>query len=309
MRIITGLLGLALLFWLSGCATSQPEPKLQLHATKVELHPPAFESVWKSGKTAIEGGHTIIRSENQSVYIVTPEKNGKKDGIVRRYDKRNQKIRFETAYKNGVRDGWAREYGMEGGRPYKAVLYRNGKKREVREYNQKGEMIRSIPWLDGEKHGVEQKYSYVSGDLVYRLTYDHGTEKKLVTYCKGKPEVQMVLDGCRQGMERAWYCGTKRIKRETPYRACKKNGVEKSYDEQGNLRYSVTWRNGVKEGPAKAYYPDGRVKYALVYHNDKPDELGWYYDSRGKKERIDYDTLMTFAERFPKGFDKWWQAL
>ncbi len=309
MKIAMTVWGLTLLFWLGGCVSSQPEPKLQLHAKKMEVYPPAFEAVWKGGKNETNGDRMILRSENQSVYIITPEKNGKKDGIVRRYDKRNKKIRFETTYKNGVRDGWAREYSVEGGWPYKAVRYRHGEKREVREYNQKGEMIRSIPWLDGKKHGVEQKYSYVSGDLIYRLTYDHGTEKKLVTYCKGKPEVQMVLNGCRQGMERVWYCGTERLKREMPYRDCKKNGVEKNYDKQGNLLYTVTWRNGVKEGPAKAYYPDGKVKYTLLYHNDKPDELGWYYDPAGKKERIDYDTLMAFAERFPKGFDKWWRAL
>ena len=300
-------LSVLMLFVFNACSTQ--EPSLQLQASKVNVSPPAFATVWRNGKTETEANRKIVRSEGRYTYDIIPEKNGKKEGVARRYDKRSKEIRFEVSYKNGLRDGWMRKYSPEGGWLYEEVLYKKGKKRLVREYNQKGEIVHITPWYDGEKHGVEQKYSYISGVLEYRLRYDHGTAKKLLTYCKGKPEVQMVLDGCRHGTERSWYCGTKILKRETPYRNCKKNGVEKSYDKQGNLLYTVTWRNGVKEGPAKVYYPDGRVKYALVYHNDKPDELGWYYGPTGKKERIDYDTLIAFSGCFGKGLDHWWQAL
>jgi len=297
---------IVLVLLIQACTT---EPKLQFQAIKTEVHPPLFESVWKNGKTEAEADRRVVRSEGKYTYDIIPEKNGKKEGVVRRYDKTSKEIRFEVSYKNGLRDGLARKYSPEGGWLYEETLYNKGSKHEVREYNKKCEMVHSTPYLNEEKHGVEQKFSYVSGDLKYRLMHDHGTAKKLVTYCKGKPEIEMQMDGCRQGMERAWYCGTTMLKRETHYRDCKKEGSEKSYDKQGNLRYSVMYRNGVKEGSAKVYYPNGRVKYALVYHNDKPDEVAWYYSTSNKKERIDYNTLQRFSERFPKGFDHWWQAL
>jgi antitoxin component YwqK of YwqJK toxin-antitoxin module len=291
---------------LQACTT---EPKLQSQAIKTEVHPPLFERVWKNGKSELEGDRKIIRSEGRYTYDIIPEKNGKKDGTMRRYDKKSKKILFETVYKNGIHNGWARKYSPEGGWLYEETLYVNGSKDEVREYNKKGEMVHSTPYLNEKKHGVEQKFSYISGDLKYRLTHDHGTVKKLVTYCKGKPKVEMQLDGCRHGVERVWYCGTTILEREIPYLNCKKNGLEKKYDKQGNLLYVITYRNNLKEGSAKVYYPDGRIKYLLVYHNDKPDEMAWYYSATNKKERIDYNTLQRFSERFPKGFEYWWQAL
>ena len=40
--------------------------------------------------------------------------------------------------------------------------------------------------LNGEKHGVEQVFSYTSGSLQKRTTYVNGTKKKIVMYCKGR---------------------------------------------------------------------------------------------------------------------------
>jgi len=305
--LFTVCLSVLILFVLNAC-TSQPSI-LQLHAEKANISPLAFKTVWKNGKTEAEADRRVVRSEGKYTYDIIPKKNGKKEGVSRRYDKTSKEIRFEVSYKNGLRDGLARKYSPEGGWLYEETLYKNGEKLEVREYNQKSEMVHSTPWLNDQKHGVEQKFSYVSGDLTYRLTYDHGTVKKLVSYCKGKTEVQMQLDGCRHGVEKAWYCGTAILERETPYLYCKKNGLEKKYDKQGNLLYTVTYRNNLKEGSAKEYYPDGRIKYLLVYHDDKPDEVAWYYSTTNKKERIDYNTLQRFSERLPKGFDHWWQAL
>jgi len=298
-----------LLVWIGGCATQYAQHPLLLKAPTIESNPPSFTESWGNGKTQKEGDHSIVRKENSCVYIISPETNGKKDGVARRYDKASKQIRFETAYKNGIKEGWSKRYSPEGGWLYEAVLYHNGEKRELREYNQKGEVIHIVPYLDGKKHGVEQKFSYINGDLEYRIHYDRGTKKKLIRYCKGKPDLQMQMDGCRQGMEREWWCGTATLKRETPYRNCKRNGIEKHYDASGHLLYRVTYRNGLKEGPAKAYYPNGKVKYSLVYHKDEPEEIAYHYDVSGKKERIDYDTLVLFAKRFPKGYSEWWKAI
>ena len=298
-----------LLFLLGGCSSSQLEPKLPMQAEKIENHPLPFDEAWKNGETNNTNGYRVVRVVSKYGYSIVPEKSGKKDGIVRRYDRESKQIRFEISYKMGIRDGWAKKYSPEGGWLYEAVLYRNGEKRELREYNQKGEIVHIVPYFDGKKHGIEQKFSYVNGELNYRIYYDHGTKKRLLRYCKGKPDLRMEMDGCRQGAEREWYCGTSVLKRETPYRNCKRNGTEKRYDASGRLLYRVNYRDDLKEGPAIEYYSNGKIKYRLVYHQDKPEEIAFFYSVSGKKERIDYDTLIRFTERFPRGYHNWWQAI
>jgi len=293
---------ISLVLLMQACTT---EPKLQLQAIKTEVRPSFFETVWGNGKTEREGNREIIRSESSYSYDIIPKKNGKKEGIALRYDKRSKNILFETSYKNGVRNGWERKYSPEGAWLYKAILYKNGKKQELRKYNNKGEMVYVLPYLNGEKHGVEQVFSYTSGSLQKRTTYVNGTKKKIVMYCKGKKSFQVEMNGCRKGIERSWYCGTTILKSETPYRHCKRQGVEKSYDAQGKLNYMIPYRYGQKEGEVKGYYPNGKIKYKVTYHADKVDEVGYVYDSKGKRERIDYDTLMKFKDRLPTHISDW----
>ncbi len=294
---------IGILLLMQACTT---EPKLQLKAGKIDTNAPLFEEKWKECNNKTQNGHTIECSENEYVYRIVSKKSGKKDGFERVYDKKTKKIRFESFYKNGLRDGFLKKYSPEGWGLYKAVLYNNGEKREVREYNQKGEMVHSTPYLDGEKHGVEQKFSYTRGYLEFRIKYEHGTIREVREYCaKGRVANLVPMNGCRIGVDKSWYCDSGTLKRETPYKSCKINGVEKSYDEKGNLLYSVSYKNGKKNGVTKEYYPNGGIKYKLYYRDDKPNETGYFYDKNGKKERIDYDTLMSFTKRLPKELPEW----
>ena len=136
---------ISLVLLMQACTT---EPKLQLQAIKTEVHPSLFETVWGNGKTEREGNREIIRSESSYSYDIIPKKNGKKEGIALRYDKRSKNILFETSYKNGVRNGWERKYSPEGAWLYKATLYKNGKKQELRKYNNKGEMVYVFPYSE-----------------------------------------------------------------------------------------------------------------------------------------------------------------
>lgn len=282
-----------------------PEPKLQFNASKIDVRAsPLFIEQWKDGMSKTQGVHNIKRSESEYAYRIVSEKNGQKDGFERSYDKETKKIRYEAFYKKGIRDGLFKRYNKEG-QLYKAVLYENGKKREVREYNNKKMMIHSTPYFNDKKHGVEQIYSYITGALEKRITYDNGTKKKIEEYCKKKISHRVQMDGCRHGMEKVWHCGTGILERETPYNTCKRHGIEKVYDKQGNLIYTIPYFNGLREGTVKGYYPNGNLKYQVTYHADKVDELGYYYDMQGKKERIDYDTIIKFEDRLPVSVEYW----
>ncbi len=296
------LASIGVMLFLQACA---PEPKLQFNASKIDvISPPLFSEQWEDYMSEIQDGHTIKRFESEHAYRIVSEKNGQKDGFERIYDKETKKIRYEVFYKNGVRDDLLKRYSKDG-QLYKAVLYENGEKIEVREYNNKKMMIHSTPYYNDKKHGVEQIFSYITGALEKRITYDMGKKKKVEHYCKKKISLRVKMDGCRHGIERTWYCGTGILSREIPYHTCKRHGIEKVYDKQGNLTYAITYRNGVKEGVVKGYYPNGKLKYEVIYHLDKVDEVGYYYDMQGKKERIDYDTIIKFADRFPLSIEYW----
>ena len=290
------LIPIGLVLFIQACT---PQPKLQFQSTlKRDWKAPSTKN-WENGAARTMDGHVVTRSESDLYYtIISYNRSGQKDGLWAKYHK-NTHCGYEKRYQNGVLHGVSRECDVD-------TPYLNGKKEGTeRRFRKNSYMLRSTPYRKGEKHGVEQIFSYTTGVLEKRITYDRGTQKKMEHYCKKKISLRTEMDGCRHGMEKAWYCGTGILERETPYNTCKRHGIEKVYDKQGNLIYTIPYFNGLREGTVKGYYPNGNLKYQVTYHADKVDELGYYYDMQGKKERIDYDTIIKFADRLPVSVEYW----
>ena len=55
--------------------------------------------------------------------------------------------------------------------------------------------------------------------------------------------------------------------RETPYKNDKKEGIEKSYDENGNLRIERSYLNDLFHGDMKYYIEDGKLLALLKAEN------------------------------------------
>ena len=290
------MIGLALLF--QACTH---EPELQLHSTQTRgWEVPSLDN-WKNGVTKTADGHVITKSmNNDGIYTITSyNRTGQKDGLFAKYSKKSSVQSWESRYKNGIKNGISRIYGID-------TPYVNGLKEGIeKEFKPHSFMVRSTPYHQGKKDGVEQRFNYISGNLEKRITYSMGTKKMIEEYCKGKVSYRAQMDGCRHGLQQEWHCGTDRLKTTTPYRYCKRNGIKRVYDEQGNLIYKIPYRNDLKEGIVKGYYPNGKRKYEVTYHADKVDELGYYYLPNGKKERIDYDTIMHFDEKLPTDLKEW----
>ena len=286
------------LFLMQACVS---EPKLEFQSTQTrKIKVPSLEN-WKNGVMTTKDGHVITKGIDKYgyCYIKTYNKLGQKDGLFGRYKKENINTVMEKRYKNNILNGISRIYGID-------TPYINGlKEGREKEFKTNSYMVRSTPYHLGKKHGVEQVFFYTTGGLKKRITYDRGTKKKIEHYCKKKISLRTRMDGCRHGMEKAWHCGTGILKRETPYHYCKRHGVEKVYDKQGNLIYAIPYQNGIKEGEVKGYYPNGKIKYKVTYHADKVDEVGYVYNTKGKRERIDYDTIMKFTDRLPISVEYW----
>ena len=68
---------------------------------------------------------------------------------------------------------------------------------------------------------------------------------------------------------------------ETPYKNGKIEGVEKEYDENGNLWRETPYKNGKFDGVAKVYYENGKLMGEIPFKNDEIEGIGKMYDTNG----------------------------
>ena len=271
-----------------------------MHSTlKRDFTPPLKH--WKNGVTVTKDGHTVTRTEDERTYRITSYKNGKKDGVWAMYPKEPYKQLMETHYVNGVKEGISRLYSVD-------TPYANGKKEGIeREFNEKF-MIRSTPYHNNKKEGYEVKYSYVSGALSEVNVYRKGKKETSTAYTNGKVTNITEFDGeMYHGLDQAWSQKGHILLSVMPYRFGIVHGLQKVYYPDGKIRYEVPYENGKKNGVLMAYYPNGSLHYKITYKNDLPDEVGYVYNKTGRKERIDYDTLMSLADKLPKPVERWRQ--
>ncbi len=74
------------------------------------------------------------------------------------------------------------------------------------------------------------------------------------------------------------YDETGMIRRITPYKNGRKNGVEQKYDSSGNLTADVNYKNGVKDGTASGYFPTREIAFRKRYQDGKVvDKLTCYF--------------------------------
>lgn len=84
---------------------------------------------------------------------------------------------------------------------------------------------------------------------------------------------------------------------------CKKNGVEKSYYDNGQLEYEKNWKDGKKDGHWKSYYENGQLVVEEGYINDKLDWKKHYYDEGQLLSDEDWEdgTLKLFKFYYQNG--------
>jgi antitoxin component YwqK of YwqJK toxin-antitoxin module len=286
------------LFLMNACTSQQPTP--ELHSTlKRDFTAPVKN--WKNGVIHTKDGHIITRTEDERSYRVTSYKNGQKDGISALYPKEPYKQLFETRYVNGVKEGLCRKYNVD--TPY----VRDKKEGIEREYNDRF-MIRATPFHNDKKDGSEVKYDYTSGELSMVNFYSKGKKKRSTAYTNGKITNITEFDGdIYHGNSKTWSKDGHILLEVMPYRFGVAHGMQKVYYPNGTIKYEVPYRNGKKNGVLKAYYPNAKLHYKITYKNDLPDEVGYVYNKSGKRERIDYDTLMVFAQKIPQPVERWRQ--
>ncbi len=91
------------------------------------------------------------------------------------------------------------------------------------------------------------------------------------------------VDGVKDGLEIHYRdFVTKKIQSETHYRAGKKDGLEKSWMENGQLNYSVNYSNGQEDGEAVYWYSNGNIQSRSQYKNGQTVGTGSRYAENGQ---------------------------
>ncbi len=236
-------------------------------------------------------------------------KKGKKDGLCKEYhqDKINS-LKSEVEFKDGFEHGSFIRYNQNGqierqGIYYRLItvddtLYKNVYDGKITIYNS-GKLQRIENWENFMRNGVQEDYSYHTGELTTRTHFKDnlkfGIEERfdaegLKSY---EAHFEIVnLDGRKgsqkTGIETYWNKG--KISSKTTWIDGKKEGKTMTYYANGQIEKVMYFKNGELDGKYLTYYENGKLRedynYHLMYNSRK--FIGWNrtYDEQGNLTRI-----------------------
>lgn len=103
---------------------------------------------------------------------------------------------------------------------------------------------------------------------------------------------------CRQRENRiVFYEDGKTVKIEVEYLNGKKDGVEKTYYSNGQLRSEIHWKNGRKNGETKEYHHNGSIGVIRRFKDGlKFDKTAFFDESRNLIEEHYFDSTGRFVD-------------
>jgi antitoxin component YwqK of YwqJK toxin-antitoxin module len=195
---------------------------------------------------------------------VFTQENGIKEGYNRIYYP-NGKISSEGTIRNGKPDGFWKNYYPTG------VLRSEGNRRNHLLdstwvfYNEMGDTVEKVNFAMGKRNGYSISYN----------TYDSGDPMN-----KGRVIArELYVNDCREGKS-IYYYPNGQIKEDVNYKNNKRDGISREFDLRGNLITILQYNNGLltererinrldkeglKQGIWKTFYENGRLKTEAYY--------------------------------------------
>lgn len=156
---------------------------------------------------------------------VIPYKNGQKDGVERRYrtvrgKSSEERLVAEIPWNKGKIDGLKKLYHRANGKLWMKVPFEKGEREGKAEvYDLPGRLQKVIPYKNDEMHGKVIEYYP-----------EKGKKRKVIPFVHGKVEGEI----CE-------YFADGKLKRKLPAKDGLFHGVEKQYDEKGELVRTRYW--------------------------------------------------------------------
>ncbi len=215
--------------------------------------------------------------------------NGKKVGLAKEYNPdKNHTLKSEVFFKDGLEHGPYVHYHSNGNLERKGIYYREIKVGDtllknvydgtIEIYQDNGKRARIENWKFFKRNGVQENYSYQSGELSER-TY-------AVDNLKSGSVERFNKDGSLNYL--AYY----EIVEKDGQKISQQTGTE-TYWEKGKIRTTTEWKNGLKEGSSKSYYENGQVESMMHFKNDKlHGSYKTYYENGQPKEDYNKQNLL-----------------
>jgi antitoxin component YwqK of YwqJK toxin-antitoxin module len=205
------------------------------------------------------------RFEDRIARMVMLGPEGKKDGEEHIYEgwHEHSVVARVITWEEGVREGPEKVFGRgpKGRYVRKLIPYENGKiDGTVTTYHPNGKAMAKAPHVDGQQEGVTKMWT-PDGKLIQTIPYEdgkrHGT---LVEYWPQRGKKKKVVP-CEKGKVNGTvhiYYEDGTLKAEMPFKQDSLHGIEKRYDEEGNLERRRYWLDGerVPEGVFEDRYKE-----------------------------------------------------
>lgn len=233
------------------------------------------------------GEFTRYHRNNEIVQKGTRDGNGEFHGEVTFYKWDTYVV---TDYRHGVRHG------------KHSIFYDNGQlniqwdvvEGEIQdcvcpEYDEKGNLVRKHPYVDGERHGVLEEYK--DGRLVSAVNYKRGELHGRARHFDEAGEVTsetFYVDRKKQGTKRTWSEGE--LTEETEYHDGERHGVSRQW-QKGVLVEEANYANGTRVGEYRRFHDNGNLGFYQLL-----DDQGEVIEEKEYDEDGSLYTAMTVEE-------------
>ena len=190
-------------------------------------------TVYAEKISADYSGTKIYRFKDGTIKKTRTYKNGKRDGLTIKYNRKGVKIRIKM-YKNGKLDGIKNSY-RSNGILWRQQTYQNGKRNgNTLVYHKDGKTIRkTTPYTNGKIHGIVKKV-YSNGTVAYRKCYIRGKKQAGLLICSNQKGIETITHYHKNGKPSLIYQVTNG----------KRHGFYRRYDKQGKLTKTKQYDNG-----------------------------------------------------------------
>jgi uncharacterized protein len=254
------------------------------------------------GKTIDYYRNGVISTENNFTL-------GKKNGLFNSYFT-NGKLNETGIYKNDLKIGIWKEFNNKGilvettsynekgemhgedngwddsGKPYYSFIYNNGKLKEGKYFDPKGNILASSKI---NSKNIPAKGYYADGSVLYDGFYTNNDMDGQWTYYFKSGKIQLVKnfkEGSLNGAYVSYYnSGKKDI--ESTYSDGLLNGYYKKHYSNGKINAEGWYVNGKQQGKWYYWYPDGSLKETMEFLND---ELNGYSESYAPDQKIQFSS-------------------
>jgi antitoxin component YwqK of YwqJK toxin-antitoxin module len=210
----------------------------------------------------------------------------------------NSPVYFLTIYKNDKPFG-IQHVCMRNGAVAIVIPYVNGEKNGVEKWYKQGggnKLDFIVTYKDGQKDGVERHFNEdgsVSKELNYKngeLRLGDGTSGvKKTFYPNGKlwEEVPYNAEGKMDGLDKK-YNEQGILIEVKPYVNGSEEGIEKMYTDSGTLLFEIPFKNNIQNGISTGYFPNGNISSENSLADGKQDGFSKSYFENGKIQSESY---------------------